>query len=358
MQASSAVEIMPPVTRRTTITDVARAARVSIQTVSAVFHDKPGISDPTRQRVRRAIERLHYVPNGLASSLRARHSRTVGVLIPSITNPYFPDFVRGIEDGAHRAGYSVFLCNSDHQPEKEIEYLQLLRQHAVSGYVVAYNLNNLDFEKILFQLATHHTPVITLGSRQIHERAHVLRTDDRASAFTLAQHLIELGHERIGLIQPPAESSVCRDRTEGFRAALKKFGLTVRPEYLVPGGFTIEDGQDGATQLAGRQEPPTAIVAANDLAAIGAISALKGLGIRVPERMSIAGFDDIRMAALVDPPLTTIAQPTYRMGQAAFEAILEQLESPNSRGRVINFETSLVVRRSTAPPASQRSIES
>jgi LacI family transcriptional regulator len=266
--------------------------------------------------------------------------------------------VRGIEDGAHRAGYSVFLCNSDEQHEKEIEYLQLLRQHAVSGYVVAYDLNNLDLEKILFQLATHHTPVITLGSRQIHERVLVLRTDDRASAFTLTEHLIELGHQRIGLIQPPADGSVCRDRTEGFLAALKKYRLTVRPEYLVPGGFTIEAGQDGATQLAGLREPPTAIVAANDLAAIGAISALKELGMRVPERMSIAGFDDIRMAALVDPPLTTIAQPTYRMGQAAFEAILEQLEAPNSRGRVINFETSLVVRRSTAPPTFQRSTKS
>jgi LacI family repressor for deo operon, udp, cdd, tsx, nupC, and nupG len=210
-------------------------------------------------------------------------------------------------------------------------------------------------EKILFQLATHHTPVITLCSRQIHERVVVLTTDDRASAFTLIQHLIELGHQRIGLIQPPERGSVCRDRTEGFLGALKKYGLAADPEYLVPGGFTIEAGQNGATQLAGLREPPTAIVAANDLVAIGAISALKGLGLRVPEQMSIAGFDDIRMAALVDPPLTTIAQPTYRMGQAAFEAILEQLESPTSRGRVINFETSLVVRGSTAPPTNEGS---
>src|SRR6266853_3616431 len=120
--------VMPPLTRRTTITDVARAANVSIQTVSAVFHGKPGISEPTRDRVRRVITRLHYEPNGLASSLRAQRSLTVGVVIPTITNPFFPDFIRGIEDEAHRNGYSVFLCNSDEDQKKETHYLQLLRR--------------------------------------------------------------------------------------------------------------------------------------------------------------------------------------------------------------------------------------
>jgi LacI family transcriptional regulator len=340
---------------RTTITDVARATRVSIQTVSAVFHDKPGISEKTRQRVRRAIDRLHYVPNALASSLRARRSRTIGVLIPSITNPYFPDFVRGIEDGARRAGYSIFLCNSDEQREKEIEYLQVLRQHTVSGFIVAYDLSNRDVERTLLRLLAHHTPVVTLCSRQIHEGAMVLKTDDRAGALTVTRHLIELGHQRIALIQPPAGSSVCVERTEGFLSGLKERGLILPPEYLVPGGFTIEAGHRGATYLAALALAPTAIVSANDLVAIGAICALKDLKIQVPGMMSVTGFDDIRMASLVDPALTTIAQPTYRMGQAALEAILEKLANPKGRGRVLNFETSLVRRDSTAAPPMERS---
>jgi LacI family transcriptional regulator len=345
---------MAPTIRRTTITDVARRARVSIQTVSAVFHGKPGISEITRQRVRRAIDRLHYVPNGLASSLRARRTRTIGVLIPSITNPFFPDFVRGIEDSAHREGYSVFLCNSDEQRDKEIQYLQLLRQLTVSGYIVAYDLNNLEVEKILLQLASHHNPVITFGSRQMHERVIALKTDDVAGSFAITSHLIKLGHRRIALIQPPAGSRVQQDRTTGFLNALRTRKLPVPPEYLARGGFTVTAGQEGARMLATLPEPPTAIVAANDLVAIGAIAMFKELGWRVPADISVAGFDDVQMAALVDPPLTTIAQPTYAMGARAMQALLSQIDAPNARGQVIHFETSLVVRGSTAAPPVKR----
>jgi LacI family transcriptional regulator, galactose operon repressor len=341
---------MPSVSRRTTITDVARTAKVSIQTVSAVFHDKPGISDETRQRVRRIIQRLHYEPNGLASSLRARHSQTVGVVIPSITNPFFPDFVRGIEDVAHLNRYSVFLCNSDQDQMKETEYLQLLRRHNVAGYILAYDLNNVEVERILVQFASRATPVVAFGSRQTDRKISVIKTDDENGSFRITSYLIELGHRRIALIQAPAGSTVNRNRTRGYVRALENAGIRVLDYYIVPGGFSTADGQRGVEALLRISPVPTAIVAANDLVAIGAIAALKRLGKQVPRDVSVAGYDNIQMSELVDPALTTISQPTYEMGKQAMEAVLTQIKVPGTAGKVIQFEKPLIVRQSTGRP--------
>jgi LacI family transcriptional regulator len=341
---------MPSVSRRTTITDVARRAKVSIQTVSAVFHDKPGISHGTRERVRRIIQRLHYEPNGLASSLRAQRSLTVGVVVPSITNPFFPDFVRGIEDVAHLNRYSVFLCNSDQDQKKETEYLQLLRRHNVAGYILAYDLNNLEVEKILLQLASRATPVVAFGSRQTHKKINLIETDDENGSFRITSYLIGLGHRRIALIQAPAGSTVNRNRTRGYVRALENAGIRVLDSYIVPGGFSTGDGQRAVEALMRLSSSPTAVVAANDLVAIGAIAALKRIGKQVPGDMSVAGYDNIHMSELVDPALTTISQPTYEMGKQAMEAVLAQIRVPGTAGKVIQLEKPLIVRQSTGKP--------
>jgi LacI family transcriptional regulator len=346
---------MSSVSRRTTITDVARTAQVSIQTVSAVFHNKPGISDPTRQRVQRIIQQLHYEPNGLASSLRARRSLTVGILVPSITNPFFPDFVRGIEDIAHLNRYSAFLCNSDQDKAKEIQYLQLLRRHNVSGYVLAYDLNNREIEKILEQLAAQRTPVVAFGSRQTNKKINVIKTKDEDGSYQATTHLIELGHRRIGVIQAPADGIVNQNRTRGYLRALTNAGIRVLNSYLVPGGFTTFDGQRGAELLMSVSPAPTAIVAANDLVAIGAIAVLKRMGKRIPHDVSVIGYDNIQISELVDPPLTTISQPTYEMGKRAMEVVLNQIEHPGQVGKIIQFDMPLIIRQSTdKPPLSSR----
>jgi LacI family transcriptional regulator len=344
---------MPRISRRTTITDVASTAKVSIQTVSAVFHDKPGISNETRQRVRQIIQRLHYVPNGLASSLRAQRSLTVGVVIPSITNPFFAEFVRGIEDVAHLNRYSVFLCNSDQDSEKETRYLQLLRRHNVAGYLVAYDLDNLAVERILVQLALQETPVVAFGSRQLHKKVNIIHSDDENGSFRITRHLIELGHRRIALIQGPTSgpgAPVNRNRTRGYLRALKSAAIRVLKSYIVPGGFNVADGQAAAQRLLQCSPAPTAIVAANDLVAIGAMSALKQSGKRIPQDLSIVGYDNIPMSELVDPPLTTIWQPTYEIGKRAMEAVLGQIERPGMTGKVIRSDMPLIVRQSTSSP--------
>lgn len=335
--------------KRATMSDVARAANVSLQTVSAVVNGKPGISEPTRERVRSIIKEFDYHPNGFASSLRARRSFTVGVLIPTITNPYFPEFVRGIEDVAHRQGYSVFLCNSDHDRSKEISYLQLLRRHRVAGYLVAYAVANPEGDRILAELAADSTPIVTLGMQQLHRNAVTLLSDDLIGTARVTSHVIELGHRRIGFISPPEGGDVHRHRSAGYLRALRKADISAEPCLIVPGGFDVEAGQRGAVQLLSLADPPTAIVAANDLAAIGAINALRRMGRRVPEDASVTGYDDIPLARLYHPALTTVAQPVYEMGVAGMSALLARIEDPRLTGEIIRFRCKLRVRESTAP---------
>ncbi|MBV9645357.1 MAG: LacI family DNA-binding transcriptional regulator [Verrucomicrobia bacterium] len=334
--------------RKTTITDVARMANVSIQTVSAVVNRKPGISDPTRDRVLLAIERLQYRPNGIVSSLRAQKSHTVGVLIPTIPNPFFPEFVRGAEDAASEKGYSIFLCNSDEGTEKEVEYLRLLRHHRVAGILVSCVSGPADSEPVLTKLASHHIPIASLGSAQPGQGIVALRVSETEITRAAANHLLGLGHRRIAFITPPPSKNIAQMRIEGFKKAFLDANLPIRPEYLVDGGFELQDGIRGAQQLLSLRYPPTAIVAANDLVAIGVISTLKRHGHRVPSDTSVVGIDDIQMAPLLDPPLTTGAQPIYQIGLQGMENILLRIQNPRLETSEIMFETRLTIRQSTA----------
>ena len=342
-------------TRKATIIDVARVAKVSIQTVSAVVNGKPGISDPTRDRVLRAIEDLQYRPNGIASSLRAQTSHTIGVVIPTITNPFFPEFVRGAEDAASEKGYSIFLCNADEDTEKEIQYLRLLQRHRVAGMLVSYVSSPATSESVLTELAAHHLPIACLGTAQPGQGIVSLRVNESEITRVAVQHLLKLGHRRIGFITPPPSKNIAQMRIEGFKQALIEAGLPVRPEYLVDGGFGLQDGIRGAKHLLSLRNPPTAIVAANDLVAIGVISTLKKQGHRVPADISVIGIDDIQMASLLDPPLTTVCQPIYQMGRQGMENILLRIQNPQSDTSEIVFETRLIIRHSTGRRLTKKS---
>jgi LacI family transcriptional regulator len=335
-------------TRKATITDVARVAHVSIQTVSAVVNRKPGISDPTRARVLQAIERLQYRPNGIASSLRAQKSHTIGVVIPTITNPFFPEFVRGAEDAASEKGYSIFLCNADEDTEKEIQYLRLLQRHRVAGILVSYVSSPATSESVLKELASQNLPIACLGTAQPGQGIVSLRVNESEITTVATQHLLRLGHRRIGFITPPPSKNIAQMRIEGFKKALIEAGLPVRAEYLVDGGFDLQDGIRGTGQLLSLRHPPTAIVAANDLVAIGIISTLKKQGYRIPADISVVGIDNIQMASLLDPPLTTVAQPIYEMGRLGIENILLRIQKPQLDTSEIVFETRLIIRQSTA----------
>ena len=333
--------------RRVTMNEVAKLANVSIQTVSAVINEKPGITQHTRLRVREAIAQLDYHPNFLASSLRAQRSLTIGVLIPSITNPFFPEFVRGIEDVAQKRGYTLFLCNSDDDEQKEISYIQLLRRHRIAGLIAAFQPRKPEGKNLLKNLVSHHVPVVLMGSHRPDPKVVSLTVDDVQGTFLATSHLLDLGHRRIGMITPPTGSDVEANRVAGFLRAHKARGFKVDRTLLVPGGFDVSDGQRGAVELMRLPQPPAAIVAANDLVAIGALKALRHLNKRVPEDVAVVGYDNISMAELFNPPITTIAQPLYRMGESAMEALLARINEPDLDGEVIRFETELLIRASS-----------
>ncbi len=312
-----------------TMDDVARAAQVSKQTVSAVINNKSGISEKTRIRVREIMARLDYQPNLLAGSLRGQSSFTVGVVIPSITNPFYPEFVRGIEDEAQRHGYSLFLCNSDGNPEKEVAYLQLLRRHRIAGLIAVTIKAHPGWAETLKKLAAQGVPVvIALGTYRPSEKVVQITLDDVEGFVKATSHLLELGHERIGMIMPPPDSNGQSPRVTGFLQAHALKGKEVSPELLVPGGWHVEEGQEGAARLMKLPVPPTAIVAPNDMAAIGVITKLKELDRRVPEDVAVVGYDNIAIAEWYDPALTTVDQPHYQMGQCAMQAMLKRLRQP------------------------------
>jgi LacI family transcriptional regulator len=343
----------PTIPVRATLFDVARAVGVSIQTVSAVINDKPGISEPTRIRVRQAVGQLNYHPNILASSLRARKSFTIGVIVPSITNPYFPEFVRGVEDVAHENGFSLFLCNSDNQSDKELAYLQLLRRHAIAGFIDACYMEDSRCRETLIDLIEHGVPVVVLGNLRIHPKTVVVDSKNRQGGYAAIAHLVESGHRRIGVIKPPP-TIVGLDRLSGFRFGFRDHGLPIIDQYWVEGGFDVSHGEAGIQRLLQLPEPPTAVVAANDLVAIGAATALRQLGKRVPEDISIIGYDNIRMAELYEPALTTIAQPVYEMGVTAMRAIIRRIADRSLGGTKRDFTPRLIVRSSTRPLGRNR----
>ncbi len=331
--------------------DVARAARVSKQTVSAVINNKSGISEKTRIRVRQIIARLDYQPNLLAGSLRAQRSFTVGVVIPSITNPFYPELVRGIEDEAQRQGYSVFLCNADENSEKEIQYLDLLRRHRIAGLIAATIRVNVSWTEALKTLAADGVPVVFVPStHKLSDQVVGIMVDDEEGFIKATDLLLDLGHERIGMISPPPDGRKLSPRVSGFLKAHTRRGKKVSPELIVPGGWHIADGQEGAAQLLHLSRPPTAIVAPNDMAAIGAIIKIKELARRVPEDVAVVGYDNIAIAEWYDPALTTVDQPHYRMGQRAMQAMLDRLKNPNETAEMIKFDTTLVIRRSSGGP--------
>ncbi|MBV9731730.1 MAG: LacI family DNA-binding transcriptional regulator [Verrucomicrobia bacterium] len=328
--------------------DVARAARVSKQTVSAVINNKSGISEKTRIRVREIVARLDYQPNLLAGSLRAQRSFTVGVVIPSITNPFYPELVRGIEDEAQRQGYSVFLCNADENSEKEIQYLDLLRRHRIAGLIAATIRVNRAWTEALKSLASQGVPVVFVPStHKLGNQVVCIMADDEEGFIKATDHLLDLGHERIGMISPPVDTKKQSPRVTGFLKAHARRGKKVAPELIVPGGWHVAEGQQGAARLLQLSRPPTAVVAPNDMAAIGAIIKIKELGWRVPADIAVVGYDNIAIAEWYDPALTTVDQPHYRMGQRAMQAVLDRLNHPQEPAEMIKFQTTLVVRHSS-----------
>lgn len=330
---------------RVTIQDVARAAGVSAMTVSRVLNDQPGVSPARRAQVRAAIEELGYRRNILARGLKAQRSHTLGLVVPDITNPYFPEIVRGAEDVAMEAGYGVFLSNAVEDQERESASLRLMEERRVDGVIV---VSPRLPERRLHALLRSHRAAVVVNRSAPPEVAGAVRLDHVSGVVQAIEHVLSLGRLRIGVLAGPDSSFAARERLDGIRADLEARGMPLAPDRVLKSAPTIEGGAEAAARLLAAGEGLDALLCYNDLVAAGALQACAAKGRRVPEDVAVVGFDDIAFARMFTPPLTTLNVPKYDLGVNAMRILLDRISGRNVRAEVV-LRPTLVVRGSTVP---------
>jgi DNA-binding LacI/PurR family transcriptional regulator len=312
-----------------TIKDVAREAGVDISTASRALAGRYGVHSATRDRVLRASEKLNYRPNPIARGLVTGRSNTIGLLISDIRNPFFAEVARAVEDGADAAGVQVFLCNSDMDAGKQMRYFEALRTRQVDGIIMNSIANLTTGQQAA--LAQAGIPVVLLNRpAKPDPRFSTVSADNFQGGYLAGEYLIGLGHREIAHITGPRGHGNLSQRWRGFGKACEVAGGAVTPVTLY-GEHTYAGGYDLTKRLLARNAAITALFAANDIMALGAFAALRDAGRRCPEDVSIMGFDNLELAAVVTPPLTTISQPTHAIGQAAVEILLRKSNVPEQR---------------------------
>jgi LacI family repressor for deo operon, udp, cdd, tsx, nupC, and nupG len=327
--------------RSTTITDVAAALGVSIATVSRAITKPELLSDETRARVLEGIERLGYQPNLLARDLRLRATRIAYVVVPSLS-PFFLEVFRGVEKAARKTGYTVLMGHTGRDPAREQVYFDQVASRRADGIILVTSSR----ASAIVGRKSRMPPVVAALEQIDGRPLPVVRVDHVAAAIEATNYLRELGHRRVAHISGPHSSPIAIHRIEGFQAAM---GADYHPDLCIQGAFTVQSGERAMAQLLAREVRPTAVFAANDEMAVGAMRAVRGAGLSVPDDISIIGFDDQRIAALYDPPLTTVHIPTAEIGYRSM-LMLERLLGDSLTDQDIVLPTSIVVRGTTAPP--------
>ena len=330
--------------------DVARHAGVSVATVSHVLNDTRRVAPATHARVLAAIEQLGYESNMLARGLRTKRTMIIGLLVSDIQNPFFTSAVRGVEDAALPRGYHVVLCNTDEDLQREDEYLRELRKRQVDGLILASSAPRL---QPVHQPWSFDRPVVFMDREVAGVQGGSIRVDNVKGMHLAAEHLVQLGHSRIAMVSGPLDKISGYERYHGLRKALADLGLNLDDELVRFGDFRLDGGKRAAADLFAVSPPPTAVVVANNLMTLGCLLALRELGWQVPRDISVLGFDDMDWAPLMNPPLTTIKQPTYQMGEEAVEMLFEQMRGEEPRH--VFLDPRLIVRQSTAPPGTASS---
>lgn len=333
-----------------TIDEIARLARVSQATVSKVLNNRPYVSTETRARVERVIAETGFVPSQRARGLSKRRSFILGLLVPYTSDQLFADphlleIVRGIEAAANTRDYNLLLSTARAPVEAASACTRLLRSDVIDGAIV---VETLDVRPFAETLGGQPWPWVVIGYPGP-ARVPAVHADDIGGALAATAHLVALGHTRVGVISSSPRPFALEERLRGVRAGLAAAGLILDEGLVAVGDFSTESGAAAARTLLARPAPPTAIFALNDRMALGAVRAAEALGLRVPADLSVVGFDDIATAALVAPPLTTVRQPGYSLGQAAAEQIFRRLDGV-ADGATAVISTELIVRGTTAPP--------
>ncbi|WP_434711104.1 LacI family DNA-binding transcriptional regulator [Pseudomonas sp. R1-1] len=329
------------------IREVARLAGVSVATVSRTLKSPERVRQATRDIVNAAVEQAGYRPNLMAVQFRSRRTGNLVILVPKIANSFFARVISGAQSAAQAAGYRLLLCDTQGREEIEREFAELVYAHQADGVI---QLRAYD----PFQTDSAEPPPMVNACEVIQGGRHpTISLDNHAAAKAMTEHLIGLGHHRIGLIKGPQHSPLTQQRVAGYQTALAEAGIRNDPAIICHGDFSLRAGYDGAATLLTLSDRPTALFCENDEMAIGALKRIKEAGLRVPEDISVVGFDDIPLAHYCDPPLTTIAQPAEGFGRTAVEMLINLIEKKINPEQHVILPFELTIRESSAAPSAR-----
>jgi DNA-binding LacI/PurR family transcriptional regulator len=325
------------------IKDIATAAGVHYSTVSRALHGVPLVKKETAARIRRIAEEAGFTVSAVARSLATQKTHMIGVVVTVITDPFHHDIISGLDEVADRNGYSVILADSQANPEREVRVVRTFNERRVDAIIV---MSSRVGARYMSLLSERRIPIVLINNQRRDQYVHSVTIDNVRASFEAVRHLIDLGHTRIAYLGNQLGVYSDPERFSGYRQALAESDIPFQPEVVVHGDYTPEGGERSAKKLLALKRRPTAIFCYNDMLALGALHALRGK-VKVPEEMSVVGFDDLFFAPYLDPPLTTIRQPKKEMGRMAMELVLSLLAG-KEMGKTIHVDGELIVRKSTA----------
>lgn len=313
-----------------TIEDVAKYANVSIATVSRVINQLGGVRAKTEARILHAIEELNYIPNAVARSMVKKSTKTIGIVIPDVSNPFFPAVVSGIEQKAREKGYFTMLCNTNESAETERELLQIFLERSVDGLIITTADEWGDQLKAVIDAKI---PIVAIDRAIKKFEVDTVLVGNIDGAYQATRHLILQGHQKIAIICGPQHTTPGYERLVGYKRALEEYGLPVTAEYIVEGDFREESGNRLTKDLYRLPDRPTAIFSVNNLMTMGCMTALQEIGWKLGEEVSFIGFDDVEIAAFIQPPLTVVSRPMRKLGEIAFDLLYDRMSGSDSEGK-------------------------
>ena len=334
--------------KQKTIVDIAKELNISVSTVSRALNNHPDINENTKLLVNKIAKKFGYVPNPIALGLRKNRTSTIGVIVPEIKHDFFSSAISGIEEIAYHSGFTIIVCQSNESYEREVINTRALMHHRVAGIIVSISQTTQNGDHFK-ELNKHGIPVVFFDRVCQDVKASKVIIDDRKSAFNAVSHLIEKGYRKIAHFGGPKELDICLKRFGGYKDALECEGMTVDNSIIYFGGLHEEDGYTAMNKLINENKHIDAVFAANDPIAIGAFQRIKEAGLKIPEDIGIVGFSNNKITSLVEPPLTTVNQPSFNMGKRASEILIETINKDNIKIEPIVevLDTELIIRKST-----------
>lgn len=333
-----------------TIKDVAEQCGLSVTTVSLVLNNKPNrISEKTKEKIIKTAEELHYRPNQIAVSMVTKRTHTIGLILPDVSNLYFSELAKAIEEESALQGYTVLYGNTSDDRKKDMEYLKVFLGRGVDALIMVHShaFSMEDQNKLWKLVQSSHTPILAVDRSVFLPQVPAVMVDQRMGGMAATQHLIQLGHRRIGCITGPKYVNSSTERAFGYRQALESAGIAYDPKLIYHGDFRPQSGAEGLLPL--WKQGITALFVCNDMMAMGVYQACQKEGIRIPEELSVVGYDDIFFIEYLYPPLTTVRQPVAEIGKEAAKQIIAMINGQEVGGKSTLFQPELVVRGSTAP---------